>query len=254
MRVALGLLVLVIAADLVWLKMHWPDWNGIAKGPVPASRFMRDWERASGRKAKWRPVTLGSLPKHTLRAFTVAEDAGFWGHGGFDVEALREAWSENARRGRFAFGGSTISQQTAKNLFLTPSRTPVRKWHEAVFTWGLERNVSKRRILEIYLSDAEMGPGIYGVEAAAQTYFSIPSSRLSLEQSIELAATLPSPKKHNPETRTRPWTRRVAKITRHLERLEDLRPSPTPTATPAAVVAPIEAVETPPEVAGTGGP
>lgn len=231
-RLAAIALVVAIALDLVWIRAHWPDWNGIAKGPVPASRFMRDWEKTSGRHAKWRPVAIGTLPKHLLRAITVAEDAGFWGHGGFDVDGLREAWSENARRRRFAFGGSTISQQTAKNLFLTPSRTPLRKWHEAIFTWGLERNVSKRRILEIYLSDAELGPGLYGVEAAAQTYFSIPASQLSPAQSIELAASLPGPKKHNPETRTRPWQRRVAKITRHLERLDEFKPVPEPVAEP----------------------
>lgn len=212
------MLAIALALDLLWIRWHWPDWNKIAHGPVPASRFMRDWERASGKRATWRPVTLGTLPPALLRAVTIAEDSRFWGHGGFDVEALREAWSENASRGRVAFGGSTISQQTAKNLFLTPSRTPIRKWHEVVLTWGLERNVTKKRILEIYLNDAELGPGLFGVEAAAQTYYSIPSSALSEEQAVELAATLPSPRKHNPATRTKTWARRVAKIERHVER------------------------------------
>jgi monofunctional biosynthetic peptidoglycan transglycosylase len=193
---------------------------------------MRDWERSSGKRASWRPVTLASLPAHVPRAVIVAEDAGFWGHGGFDVDAFKEAMSENVSRGRMAFGGSTISQQTAKNLFLTPSRTPLRKWHELVFTWGLERNASKKRILEIYLNDAELGTGIYGVEAAAQTYYTIPATALSPEQAVELAASLPSPKKHNPLTRTKRWANRVKKIQRHLDRWDSAKPAPTPSATP----------------------
>lgn len=225
-----GLLLLALALDAAWIRWNWPDWNKVARGPVPASRFMRDWERASGKRAKWRPVTMSSLPPALLRAVTIAEDSRFWGHSGFDVEALREAWSQNVYRGRVAFGGSTISQQTAKNLFLTPSRTPLRKWHEAVFTWGLERHVPKKRILEIYLNDAEMGPGIFGVEAAAQTYYSIPASAMSDTQAIEIAATLPSPRKHNPATRTKAWTRRVAKIERHVARYA---PSPSTTPSPA---------------------
>jgi len=231
LRRAAVVLIVVIALDAIWLRWHWPDWDKVASGPVPASRFMRDWERASGKRAKWRPVAIRTLPAALLRAVTIAEDSRFWGHGGFDVEALREAWSENVSRGRVAFGGSTISQQTAKNLFLTPSRTPIRKWHEIALTWGLERNVTKKRILEIYLNDAELGPGIFGVEAAAQTYFGIPASALSDAQAVELAATLPSPKKHNPQTRTKAWTRRVTKIERHVARYA---PDTSATASPAS--------------------
>ena len=230
LRVAAALLLVVIAIDAIWLRWQWPDWDKVARGPVPASRFMRDWERTSGKRAKWRPVALGTLPPSLPRAVTIAEDSRFWGHAGFDVEALREAWSENVSRGRVAFGGSTISQQTAKNLFLTPSRTPIRKWHEVVLTWGLERNVTKKRILEIYLNDAELGSGLFGVEAAAQTYYAIPASALSDEQAVELAATLPSPRKHNPETRTRAWQRRVTKIQKHVARYAA---TPAPSATPA---------------------
>lgn len=223
-----AVIVVLAALDAIWIRWHWPDWKALSRGPVPASRFMRDWEKSSGKRASWRPVSIAALPPHLLRAVTVAEDARFWGHDGFDVEALREAWSENVSRGKVAYGGSTISQQTAKNLFLTPSRTPVRKWHEVVLTWALERNLPKRRILEIYLSDAELGTGIFGVEAAAQTYFGVPASQLTNEQAIELAASLPSPRKHNPATRTKPWARRVKKISRHLERFEAARAPVTP--------------------------
>lgn len=231
-RLALVVLLLLLA-DAAWIRWNWPDWTKVARGSVPASRFMRDWEARSGKRAKWRPVTISTMPPSLLRAVTIAEDSRFWGHEGFDVEALREAWSENVSKRRLAFGGSTISQQTAKNLFLTPARTPLRKWHEVVLTWGLERNVSKKRILEIYLNDAELGPGIFGVEAAAQTYFSIPASGLDDTQVVELAATLPSPRAHNPQTRTRAWKRRVTKIQRHLDRFAS-EAKASPTATPAA--------------------
>lgn len=210
------------ALDALWLARRWPDWSKIARGPVPRSRFLEDWEAAAKRKARWSPVPIGTLPEHLLRSVVIAEDARFWGHDGFDVDALREAMSENASRGRFAFGGSTISQQTAKNLFLTPSRTPLRKWHEVVFTWGLERHASKRRILEIYVNDAELGPGIFGVEAAAQEYFGVAAAGLTREQAIQLAATLPSPKKNNPTTRTKRFEQRVSKIRRHLDRADEL--------------------------------
>jgi monofunctional biosynthetic peptidoglycan transglycosylase len=103
-----------------------------------------------------------------------------------------------------------------KNLFLSPSRNPLRKWHEVLLTWRMEQHLDKRRILELYLNCAEFGRGIYGVQAAAQHYWGISAASLSSRQAIELAATLPSPLHDNPSTRTRPFQRRVAKITRHL--------------------------------------
>ena len=229
-------IVLVAVLDGLWLAAHWPDWSKIARGPVPRSRFLDDWEAASKKKARWSPVGISTLPEHLLRAVVIAEDARFWGHDGFDVEALREAMSENVTRGRFAFGGSTISQQTAKNLFLTPSRTPLRKWHEAVFTWGLERHATKRRILEIYVNDAELGRGVFGVEAAAQEYFDVRASEVTREQAIRLAATLPSPKKDNPSTKTKRFQQRVAKIRRHLDRADRASGRDSAAATPATAM------------------
>ena len=117
---------------------------------------------------------------------------------------------------RLVLGGSTISQQTVKNLFLDASRNPLRKWHELVLTVGMERALSKRRIVEIYLNIAEFGRGIYGVDAAARFYWGISASELTERQSIELAATLPSPIGHNPATRTRSFQNRVRKMQRYL--------------------------------------
>src|SRR5258706_1785792 len=110
--------------------------------------------------------------------------------------------TSNLAEGRMVVGASTISQQTVKNLYLNSARNPLRKWHELVLTWGLERNVSKRRILELYLNIAEFGPGVYGVQAAAQTYFGTSAAALTIEQAAKLVASLPAPERHNPATHT----------------------------------------------------
>lgn len=149
------------------------------------------------------------------RALIVAEDANFYSHSGIDFEAFRAAMETNIEKGRFVYGGSTISQQTVKNLFLTSSRNPLRKWHEFILTIAMEQQLSKRRILELYLNIVEFGRGIYGVEAAARHYWGIPASRLSRHQAISLAASLPAPVSHNPSTRSRFFKRRVNKIRRY---------------------------------------
>ena len=150
-----------------------------------------------------------------IRALIVAEDARFYSHSGIDTDALQEVMEYNLSKKRFIYGGSTISQQTIKNIFLSPSRNPFRKWHEFVLTIGMERNLSKQRILALYLNIVEFGRGIYGVNAAAQYYWGIPASQLSVRQAVELAATLPSPVKHNPKNRTKTFLKRVKKIGRY---------------------------------------
>lgn len=207
----------VVVADLSYLALIWPDWKKIAAGPVPKSNFMHEYEKRrrtdkSLPSIKWQPVSLTTLPKYFSRAVILAEDGRFYEHEGFDVTALQEAMEHNVEEGRLAFGASTISQQTVKNLFLSPARNPLRKWHEVVLTWAMERNVKKHRILEIYLNVAEFGPGIYGAQAAAQAYFDVPARELALDQAAELAATLPSPTKHNPTTRTARFQQRADKI------------------------------------------
>jgi len=149
------------------------------------------------------------------RAVIVAEDARFYSHNGVDVDALKAAMERNLSEKKFLLGGSTISQQTVKNLFLDVSRNPLRKWHELVLTLGMERALSKKRILEIYLNVAEFGLGIYGADAAARFYWGIPAARMSNQQCIELAATLPSPVRNNPGTRTRSFNNRVGRIRRY---------------------------------------
>jgi monofunctional biosynthetic peptidoglycan transglycosylase len=150
-----------------------------------------------------------------IRAAIAAEDSRFYQHEGVDFDALKEAMEYNLSEQRMAYGASTISQQTVKNIFLSPSRNPLRKWHEFLLTLGMERNLTKKRILEHYLNLAEFGKGIYGVEAAARYYWGIPAYRLTSRQAIELAATLPSPVKNNPRTRTKSFQKRVKRIRRY---------------------------------------
>jgi len=160
----------------------------------------------------------------------VAEDSRFYSHSGFDLIAIKEAIDYNLDRGKLAFGASTISQQTVKNLYLSASRNPLRKWHEMFLTWGLEHNVRKSRILELYLNIVEFGPSIYGVQAAARHYYGTNVEDLTLVQAAELAATLPSPAKNNPETRTESFERRSQRILGLLNREQTSRMSTQPVA------------------------
>lgn len=217
----------LLVVDGFFLARAWPDWQLLARGPVPKSRFIetyaqkqvyrRDWPALH-----WQPVALEAIPEHVVRAVIIAEDARFFEHRGFDLTAIRGALEYNLARGRIVLGASTISQQTAKNLFLTPARDPLRKWHEAILTWALERALDKRRILEIYLNVAEFGRGIYGVEAAAWVYWGKTVSQLTLLEASGLAASLPAPRRHNPRTRTTDYLGRQAKINARLRRVMGL--------------------------------
>jgi monofunctional biosynthetic peptidoglycan transglycosylase len=214
------LLPILIMMDLVYLIGIWPDWDLYAAGPVQRSSFIRSYEFEQHQhpdwpKLRWHPVPIEQIPRSMVRAVIVAEDARFYEHDGVDVEALKEAMEYNLSEKRFVYGGSTISQQTVKNVFLSPSRNPLRKWHELVLTIGMERQLSKKRILEHYLNVAEFGRGLYGVDAAARHYWGVPASGLNGRQAIELAATLPSPVDNNPKTRTRVFQNRVKKIRRY---------------------------------------
>ena len=190
------LFLLLLVLDAFYVSTIWPDWDSIAAGPIPKSSFIRRYEKTyrsqDWPRIKWQTVALDDMPSHLQRAVVVAEDSRFWQHDGFDLIAFKEAMDHNLTEGRLAFGASTISQQTVKNLFLSPSRNPLRKWHELLMTWGMEMNLKKKRILELYLNIAEFDRGVYGVEAAARHYWGIPASQLSIAQSVELAACLPN--------------------------------------------------------------
>ncbi|ACG73852.1 glycosyl transferase family 51 [Anaeromyxobacter sp. K] len=138
-------------------------------------------------------VPLASLPQHVIRAVTASEDAGFYGHSGFEFEELRNAFAASAERGRLVRGGSTISQQLAKNLYLSREKTLARKVREAALTVALEATVPKARLLEIYLNVAEWGPGLWGIGPAARHWFGVPAAELTPRQAAFLATVIPNP-------------------------------------------------------------
>ena len=149
--------------------------------------------QGQGLDHRWRP--LGQMSPALPRAAIAAEDARFCDHHGFDFEAMQKALKHNEARPERIRGGSTISQQTAKNVFLWPERSWVRKGLEAYFTVLIEVGWGKRRIMEVYLNTVEMGPGVYGVEAASQRYFHASAQALTTQQAARLIAILPSPLK-----------------------------------------------------------
>ena len=219
LRLIFGIIIILAIIDISYLVSIWPDWDTYKKGPIQQSSFIQRYQSERQQHnwpgLKWKPVPFLRISKNMTRALIVAEDANFYWHDGVDLQAFQAAMEHNFEERRFVYGGSTISQQTVKNIFLSPSRDPVRKWHELVLTIAMERNLSKNRILELYLNVVEFGRGIYGVEAAARHYWGVSAASLSRNQAIQLAASLPAPSSHNPLTRTRFFKNRIRKINRY---------------------------------------
>ena len=143
-------------------------------------------------------VPYSKISPYLIKAVLIAEDDKFWNHEGFDYEAIQKAIEKDLKAKKFKFGGSTITQQLARNLFLSPEKSLIRKASEAVITWRMEKVLPKRRILELYLNVAEWGEGIFGAEAASRHYFGKPSSELDPEEAARLAAILPNPRRYRP--------------------------------------------------------
>ncbi|MCX5909813.1 MAG: monofunctional biosynthetic peptidoglycan transglycosylase [Deltaproteobacteria bacterium] len=143
-------------------------------------------------------VPLSKISPYLVKAVLIAEDDKFWKHEGFDYDSIEKAIEKDIQAGKFKFGGSTISQQLAKNLYLSPVKSIWRKTVEAILTWKLERNLSKRRILELYLNVVELGEGIFGAEAASRHYFAKGSIDLTPLEAARLAAILPNPRRYDP--------------------------------------------------------
>ena len=157
---------------------------------------------------RWIP--LSRIPRHVLDAVGVAEDGTFYSHGGVDWFEVQESIEKNIKERKAARGASTITQQLAKNLYLSTSKDPVRKVKELAITLLLEHDLSKNRILELYLNVIEWGRGIFGIDAAARAYFGKAVGDLTLEDATRLAAVIPSPLVHRPDTDSRYVLRRKA--------------------------------------------
>ncbi|MDP2849630.1 MAG: monofunctional biosynthetic peptidoglycan transglycosylase [Sulfuricurvum sp.] len=169
--------------------------------PVPTA-FMEyrqeEWaEQNRDKEIQHQWVSMNKISPNIIKAVLIAEDDGFWNHDGFDVKGMENAIERSLKKGVVA-GGSTISQQLSKNLYLSPSKNPVRKIKEAIITWRIENTLSKRRILEIYLNVAEWGDGIFGIEAAARHYYGKSAKKLTAREASRLASVLPNPIKYSP--------------------------------------------------------
>jgi len=202
---SIGIAVLIAAGLLsnIVFYLVYPDVSRLRKERPGKTSFMeyreRQWQREGvKRQIRQQWVPLARISPYAVKAVIIAEDDKFWDHEGFDFEAIQKAIEKDIKRGKFRTGGSTISQQLAKNLYLTPARNPLRKLKEAVLTWRLERNLSKRRIIEIYLNIAEWGDGLFGIEAASHQYFAKSAADLTAQEAARLAVVLPSPLRHHP--------------------------------------------------------
>ena len=200
-RVLFVLFFLLLVPLLIFL-LALPDIGKLRTKNPSKTAFMeyreKEWaEKGLKRRIAKEWVPLGR-PPYLLKAVLIAEDAKFWKHEGFDFESIQKAIEKDLQAGRFKFGGSTISQQLARNLYLSPKKSLLRKAAEAVLTWKMERTLSKKRILEIYLNVVEWGEGIFGAEAAARHHFGKTARELSPEEAARLAAVLPNPRRYNP--------------------------------------------------------
>ena len=197
--------------------LMYPNVGSLRKHNPEKTSFMgyreREWrDKGENRKIVQLWVPLSRISPSLIKAVIISEDDKFWTHEGFDFEALHDAAVENLRQKKFRYGGSTISQQLAKNLYLTPEKRIVRKIAEAILTWRIERSLTKPRILELYLNVAEWGDGIFGIEAASRAYFHKPASALTPEQAARLTAILPNPRKYRPDGSSRYVERRAQHI------------------------------------------
>ncbi len=202
---ALGAAVLVFVVVQAWFLLHIAYWTKVDPGQTSFMERRLDEMRARNPKARLdqRWVEYKRISPHLKRAVVAAEDAKFVDHEGFDWEGIQRALERNQKRGKVVAGGSTISQQLAKNLFLSGERSVVRKGQEALITIMLEAIMEKRRILEIYLNVAEWGEGIFGAEAAARHYYRTSAAQLSADQAAHLAAMLPRPRYYDRNRSTR---------------------------------------------------
>ncbi|KQC11259.1 MAG: monofunctional biosynthetic peptidoglycan transglycosylase [Smithella sp. SDB] len=204
------ILVFVLAFFLVDIGRYvvYPNVASLKKSCPQKTAFMKYREKIwqeKGIKRKiintW--VPLSRVSPYVMKAVIIAEDDKFWSHEGFDFEAMQKALEKDIKKKKFRAGGSTISQQLAKNLYLSSSKNPVRKIKEAILTWRMERNLSKRRIMELYLNVAEWGDGVFGIEAAARKHYGQSAASLGPWEAAVLASILPNPIRYKPNSPSR---------------------------------------------------
>ncbi|HVO68248.1 MAG TPA: monofunctional biosynthetic peptidoglycan transglycosylase [Syntrophales bacterium] len=220
MKKLIKILLVILSAALflsIGVYFVYPDVSKLRKMHLKKTAFMeyreQEWQSQNKKKkisCQWIP--LAQVSPYVIKAVIIAEDDKFWTHEGFDYDAIQKAIEKDIKKKKFAIGGSTISQQLAKNLYLTPSKNPVRKIKEAILTWRIERNLSKKRIIELYLNVAEWGDGLFGIGVAAHSYFGKSASELTAKEAARLASVLPNPRRFNPAGDSRYVENRSDKI------------------------------------------
>jgi len=196
------IILFIVLLPLIYL-LFIPDISKLKKENPKKTAFMeyreKEWKE-KGKKYKinqiW--VPLSKVSPYLIKAVIIVEDDKFWKHEGFDFDALEKAIEKDIETMKFKLGASTITQQLVKNLYLSPAKNPLRKIAEAIITWRIEKALSKKRILELYLNVIEWGNGIYGIEAVSRHYYGKSSSKLTPQEAVRLAAVLPNPRKYSP--------------------------------------------------------
>jgi len=263
--------LIVIVAVVLLVGYEWitfPDVAALATNPPATTAFMEQRKaelRAAGKSdaIDYRWVPYARISPYLRRAVLVAEDDTFFEHGGVDVNALQEAIRKDWAHKKMTHGGSTITQQLAKNLYLSPSRNPLRKVKEYFIARSLESHLSKKRILELYLNVVEMGEHIYGAEAASQAYFHTSASALSPSQAALLAGCLPNPRVMSPASPNKRLRFRQRMVLSRMKRwgylfekevLTEKRPEPAAPATATTATVDTALQQTPPTDTATPEP
>jgi monofunctional glycosyltransferase len=206
----------------VWLFAHicwWVKFNPSTSAFMETRlEIMQDKNPKAVLQYQWVPYR--KISDNLKLALIAAEDASFVDHEGFDWEGIAKAYEKNLRKGKIVAGGSTISQQLAKNLFLSTKRTPWRKLEEAAITLMLEAVMGKQRIFEIYLNIIEWGNGVFGAEAAARHYFQVSAAQLTAEEAARLAAMVPNPRYYETHREDYRLLLKTAFIITHMENME----------------------------------
>ena len=220
--IGVGFIFLLLILYQLWVLAHVAWWvnHNPSTSAFMAERLGILQEKNPGAELRHRWLPYNQISNHLKRAVIAAEDAKFVDHEGFDWQGIQRAMVKNAKHGKIVAGGSTISQQLAKNLFLSGRRTPWRKGEEALITMMLERLMTKQRILEIYLNVIEWGDGVFGAEAAARHYFKLSATQLGPAQASKLAAMVPNPRFYDNNRGARGLLRKTRIIQRQLAAVE----------------------------------
>ena len=230
-RRLLKILLILLAVWIGWEIATWPDVAALKEERPQTTAFIEKYRHGGllgrltrkEREVEWKWVPYSRISSNLKRAVLVSEDIRFFSHKGFDDTEIRAALEDAWEEKELPRGASTLTQQLAKNLWLSASYNPLRKVKEAILTRQLEEELPKKRILEIYLNVVELGPGIYGAEAAARHYYGKSCRSLTERQAAELAASLPRPKSWHPGSKSRAYQRKVRSIQRRMGKARWLR-------------------------------